>query len=206
VIPLTPRGEALSAHFSPHFLNESFDLVMALLLQSEQLALLWRVRDSMGHNTGHGRFLIAAFGTALLLSAGVPVPAMAQAVPRHGDSGRWGQPGWGGSSEGYRTGYDVGVREGERDARDGKDYGYKRDDAYEEADYGYRGGSRNEYRRLFRQGYEAGYDAGYRRYAGGRYGVIQTTGAIRITGAIPATVATTSSPTGTATPTDIRKG
>ena len=49
---------------------------------------------------------------------------MAQAVPRHGD---WDRGGWyGGDSDAYRNGYNAGVREGERDARDRKDYGFKR--------------------------------------------------------------------------------
>jgi hypothetical protein len=65
----------------------------------------------------------------------------------------------------YQNGYRAGQREGERDARDRRDYGYKRDDAYEDADSGFRGGDKGRYRRDFRRGYEAGYDNGYRRYA-----------------------------------------
>ena len=65
----------------------------------------------------------------------------------------------------FDNGYTAGAREGERDARDNHDYGFKRDDTYEDADAGYRGGDRNRYRDEFRHGYEVGYDRAYRRYA-----------------------------------------
>jgi hypothetical protein len=67
----------------------------------------------------------------------------------------------------FDNGYRAGVREGARDARDGKRYGYKRDDAYENADWGFRGGNKRWYRNEFRRGYESGYDSGYRRNARG---------------------------------------
>ena len=108
--------------------------------------------------------LSLAFATAI----GMAAPVAAQvAVPRHPGS----QPGWYGTrgNEGYQNGYREGLREGEHDGRSRKDYGYKRDDAYEDADRGYRGGyGKDAYRRDFRAGYEAGYDVGYRRY--GYYG------------------------------------
>jgi hypothetical protein len=69
----------------------------------------------------------------------------------------------------FDNGYRAGVREGARDARDGKRYGYKRDDAYEDADWGFRGGNKRWYRNEFRRGYESGYDSGYRRNARGWY-------------------------------------
>jgi len=100
------------------------------------------------------------FASALILSLGLAAPVMAQAVPRNGD---WDRGGYGGNSDAYRNGYNAGVREGERDVRDRKDYGFKRDDVYEDADWGYNGGSKSDYKRRFRDGYEAGYDAGYRR-------------------------------------------
>ena len=78
-----------------------------------------------------------------------------------------------GNSDAYRNGYNAGSREGERDGRDRKDYGFKRDDVYEDADWGFNGGSKSDYKRRFRQGYESGYDQGYRRYAaaaGGGWG------------------------------------
>jgi hypothetical protein len=135
--------------------------------------------DMMRHYSRYGQFLAKPSGFAaptlsalarsigaLILSVGLAAPVMAQAVPRQGD---WDRGGWygGGNSDGYRNGYNAGVREGERDARDRKDYGFKRDDVYEDADWGYRGGSKSDYKRRFRDGYEAGYDQGYRRYAGG---------------------------------------
>jgi hypothetical protein len=91
-----------------------------------------------------------AFG-ALTFSA---VPASAQGAYR---------------SPAYNNGYRAGASEGREDGREGKDYGYKRDDRYEDADDGYyRGfGSRDAYRHEFRRGYEDGYDAGYRPYGFG---------------------------------------
>jgi hypothetical protein len=109
-------------------------------------------------NPSHG-----TFWAAVVLSLGIAAPTFAQAVPRD-----WG--GSYGSNNGdyaYRNGYQAGQREGERDARDRKDYGFKRDDTYEDADWGFRGGSKSDYKRAFRRGYENGYDNGYRRYAGG---------------------------------------
>jgi hypothetical protein len=116
--------------------------------------------DMMRHYSRYGQFV-----GAMILSLGLAAPVMAQAVPRQGD---WDRGGWygGGNSDAYRNGYNAGSREGERDARDRKDYGFKRDDVYEDADWGYRGGSKGDYKRRFRDGYEAGYDQGYRRYAG----------------------------------------
>ena len=74
----------------------------------------------------------------------------------------------GGRSEAFDQGYRAGEREGERDARDRKDYGFKRDDEYEDADRGYRGwGSKDAYRFEFRRGYETGYDRGYRAFGFG---------------------------------------
>jgi hypothetical protein len=115
----------------------------------------------MGHR-------LLALGGALAVTIALAVPVDAQiAVPRR-PGGGWGQS----SNDGYRTGYNFGLREGERDARDGKDYGYRRDDAYEDADRGFPGyGSRDAYRRDFRRGYEDGYAVAYRRFGGyGRSG------------------------------------
>jgi hypothetical protein len=115
--------------------------------------------DMMRHYSRFGIFV-----GSMILSLGLAAPVMAQAVPR----GDWDRGGWyGGNSDAYRNGFNAGSREGERDARDRKDYGFKRDDVYEDADWGYRGGSKGDYKRRFRDGYEAGYDQGYRRYAGG---------------------------------------
>src|SRR5262245_20013738 len=120
----------------------------------------------MGHEMRHySRF--AGFLGAAILSLGLAAPVMAQG--RYGD---WDRGGWN-NNDAYRNGYNAGVREGERDARDRKDYGFKRGDVYEDADWGYRGGNKGDYKRRFRDGYEAGYDAGYRRnggYGGGGWG------------------------------------
>jgi hypothetical protein len=112
--------------------------------------------DMMRHYSRFGKVV-----GAMILSLGLAAPVMAQG--RYGD---WDRGGWGGNSDPYRNGYSAGTREGERDARDRKDYGFKRDDVYEDADWGYNGGNKNDYRRRFRQGYEAGYDQGYRRNGG----------------------------------------
>jgi hypothetical protein len=63
----------------------------------------------------------------------------------------------------YDNGYRAGEREGQHDAWDHRPYGYKRDDVYEDADWGFRGGNKRWYRNQFRRGYEDGYEAGYRR-------------------------------------------
>jgi hypothetical protein len=88
------------------------------------------------------------------------LPVFAQAVPRT-PSGVYDRY----DDYAYENGYTAGAREGERDARDNKDFGFKRDEAYEDADAGFRGGDKDRYRFEFRRGYEAGYDTAYRRYA-----------------------------------------
>jgi hypothetical protein len=66
----------------------------------------------------------------------------------------------------YRNGYDEGRNQGERDARNGRSFDYRRTREYNTATRGYGGyGNRNEYRDVFRQGFVAGYDDGYRRSA-----------------------------------------
>jgi hypothetical protein len=105
--------------------------------------------------------MYGAFAMSMTLAGSVPV--FAQNVPRtpsawHGD--RY-------DAYAYDNGYSAGAREGERDARDNRDYGFKRDDAYEDADAGFRGGDKDRYRYEFRRGYEVGYDTAYRRYARG---------------------------------------
>jgi hypothetical protein len=108
------------------------------------------------------RLLMGVTVAALVFAA---TPASAQvAVQRHP-----GDAGWEGSrNPAFDEGYRAGEREGRDDARDRKDYGYKRDDEYEDADRGYLRafGSRERYRHEFRRGYEVGYDRGYRRFDG----------------------------------------
>jgi hypothetical protein len=102
--------------------------------------------------------LLIGFACAAVTFVAVPASAQIE-VQRHPDSG------WAGSrSPAFDEGQRAGTREGERDGRDGKEYGFKRDDAYEDADDGYRRGSKDAYRHDFRRGYEVGYDQGFRRY------------------------------------------
>lgn len=109
------------------------------------------------------RHRVLTFGLAVATALAITAPASAQIAVQRYPGGSYG-------NDAYQNGYREGVREGERDARDRKDYGYKRDDAYEDADRGYRGGSKNAYRNDFRRGYESGYDVGYRRAGGYGYG------------------------------------
>jgi hypothetical protein len=102
---------------------------------------------------------LPVFGAfALSMSLATASPASAQP--------RWGYEN-GTGNYAYDNGYRAGANEGERDARDGKQPGFKRDNAYENADWGFRGGDKNRYRYEFRRGYEAGYDTAYRRSARG---------------------------------------
>jgi hypothetical protein len=109
------------------------------------------------------RLLIGATVAALSLAA---VPATAQ-VTYQRDPDETGVEG--SRNPAYDEGYRSGEDEGQRDARERKDYGFKRDDAYEDADRGYyrEFGSRDAYRDEFRRGYEVGYDRGYRRFGFG---------------------------------------
>lgn len=110
---------------------------------------------------GYRWLQIPVYGAfALSMTLAGSVPAFAQAVPRtsNGYYDRYDR-------YAFDNGYTAGAREGERDARDNNDYGFKRDDAYEDADAGFRGGDKDRYREEFRRGYEVGYDRAYRRFA-----------------------------------------
>src|SRR6478672_3148343 len=66
----------------------------------------------------------------------------------------------------YRRGYDEGRRDGEEDARRGRNIDYNRHDEYRDADGGYHGEiSRGEYRDVFRRGFVEGYNDSFNRYA-----------------------------------------
>ncbi len=110
-----------------------------------------------------GYRMLPVFGV-LALSMTLAGPAFAQAWPRTPNGG-WNNGGY--YDYAYDNGYRSGAHEGEEDARRGKSYNYKRDDDYEDADRGFRGGDKNAYRHEFRRGYEAGYDTAYRRFARG---------------------------------------
>jgi hypothetical protein len=108
---------------------------------------------------GYRWLYLPLFG-AFALSMSLTSPALAQ---------EWS---YGGSSDSrlgrvaYDNGYRLGAREGEITAREGRAFDFKRDEAYEDADWGFpRGGDRDLYRVEFRRGYEAGYDTAYRRAA-----------------------------------------
>ncbi len=105
-------------------------------------------------------FVGASVLSLMLAGAGVST-AHAQTAPRWDGDYRYTSY----ADYAFQNGYRLGAREGERDARDNKAYGFKRDDAYEDADWGFRGGDKDLYRRDFRRGYEEGYAAGYRHNA-----------------------------------------
>ena len=68
----------------------------------------------------------------------------------------------------YDNGFREGVWNGERDARDRREFRVNRSGEYRDADAGFRRGdglSREEYRRVFRDGYEAGYREAFDRVA-----------------------------------------
>ena len=69
----------------------------------------------------------------------------------------------------YQNGFDEGRVQGENDARRGRSFDYNRHSEYRNAQIGYGGGDRNQYRDVFRQGFQVGYDEGYRRYARSGY-------------------------------------
>jgi len=100
---------------------------------------------------------------ALLIATGFASTACA--APYYGQRGR------GGvyrniDQRAYDIGYREGVREGENDARRGRDYSVNRHDQYRDADDGYRraDGDREFYRRSYRQGFQTGYDQSFGRY------------------------------------------
>lgn len=74
---------------------------------------------------------------------------------------------------GWRNGYELGIREGRRDWRQGFRFDYKRSRAYRDGRIGYRDEYRHDgnYKDGFRDGFEAGYREGYngRRNDNGRY-------------------------------------
>src|SRR5438445_706180 len=99
---------------------------------------------------------------AYLLSAGVLIMA-----PACASGGYYGQrPSYSYNDEriAYQNGYDRGVRNGDREARDRQRYDPIRPKRYREGDHDYdsRYGSRDEYKREYRAAFQQGYEAGYR--------------------------------------------
>jgi hypothetical protein len=89
------------------------------------------------------------------------------AAPACASYGRaYGQPGYGRVDDrAYRSGYNEGRKDGESDAKRGRSADYDRHEDYRDADDGFRGGNKNEYRQVFRRGYAEGYNDSYRRYS-----------------------------------------
>jgi hypothetical protein len=67
---------------------------------------------------------------------------------------------------GWRTGYELGLREGQRDWRLGFRFDYKESQAYKDGKIGYRDEYRHDghYKKGFREGFEVGYRDGYYGY------------------------------------------
>src|SRR5687768_17613446 len=93
---------------------------------------------------------------ALLLAVGA-VTAPACATPLYQSRGGYPQ-------RFDRRAYDNGYREG---LVRGRDFSYARDEAYRDADRGYRrqDGNRDAYRGAFRQGFQAGYTQSFNQFA-----------------------------------------
>jgi hypothetical protein len=108
----------------------------------------------------------------LLIGVGIATPACAEQIYGYG-GGRRGSYERESERRAYDVGYREGVREGQDDARRGRDFSYSRHDQYRDADDGYRRGTidRDSYRRSFRQGFQTGYSESFNRYArnNGRY-------------------------------------
>ncbi len=104
------------------------------------------------------RFLPAVFAVAVLTAT----PACASYQRSYGGQ----QYGRGYDDRAYRNGYEEGRQDGESDARRGRSADYRRHGDYRDADNGYRGGDKGDYRQAFRQGFAEGYNDAYRRYAG----------------------------------------
>jgi hypothetical protein len=103
--------------------------------------------------------LLTATTCALLAVSTGTAAAQRVAIPRNGTI--QAAP----NRDAYDRGYREGVQRGEHDGRDGRDFGYDRDDLYRSGDRGYNRswGNRDTYRSEFRQGFAAGYRSGYER-------------------------------------------
>lgn len=98
------------------------------------------------------------YATAGLLAAGllitVPSKTMGQSATQRYE--RFEQ-------RAFDIGYREGLDQGERDARDGREFSFVRTEMYRMADEGYRreDGDRADYRQQFRRGFERGYREGF---------------------------------------------
>ncbi len=99
-----------------------------------------------------------------VLAAAMPVAAYAQrgngVPPRYTRAA---------DTPAYRAGYERGIRRGETDGRDNRQYNYAGQSDYRSGDAGYRRdyGDRERYRLEFRVGFETGYRDGFQRYRPG---------------------------------------
>lgn len=108
------------------------------------------------------RRLLAGMVVVLAATVAVPAARAGQAVPRPGAD----VPNTAAATSAYALGYRDGVRRGEQDGRNGREFSFERDGAYRSADRGYERslGNRDTYQGEFRRGFAAGYRAGYERY------------------------------------------
>lgn len=101
---------------------------------------------------------------ASLLALGSPLVASAQPVPT---PVQWGQAYPRGDSQRvYDDGYRSGLREGERDARDGRRPDYRDQNAYRRGSNGGWGLGNSGNQDVFRRGFAEGYQDGYQRFRG----------------------------------------
>lgn len=66
--------------------------------------------------------------------------------------------------QGYRRGYDDGLRKGQYDADRGHRFKFKNDDWEDSRGFEHWMGNKGEYKRAYREGYERGYRRGYGSY------------------------------------------
>src|SRR5687768_2777575 len=110
--------------------------------------------------------LIVAITVAALVSPITIDTLNAQALPRQNNGRGVGQ-----NPDPYELGYREGARQGEQDARRGRDFGLANDRAFRDGDRGYdrRFGSRDAYRDRLRAGFTGGYRDSYERIRGAAY-------------------------------------
>ena len=106
------------------------------------------------------RWIIAASACGWLVAGPAIAPTQAQETGRRAVPRAIAQ-----LANAYEEGFLDGARQGEFDARNGRDERYDRDAVYRAADRGYTSGwgSRDAYRNEFRRGFAAGYRQAYGR-------------------------------------------
>src|SRR5687767_14804392 len=123
---------------------------MATRLQSGRVPCLPGLRNTM--TNAFRQWLI---WTVLAVALSLGGAAEAQYSPRDRDwnQNRGGYGAW--QQVSYDNGYRDGLRQGERDAREGRAYSFDRDSRYRKADEGFRRefGDREAYRQVYRRAY-----------------------------------------------------